>query len=132
MKYKLDHIGYLTGNIPETSKAFEILGYVAGEIVNDDTQQTRICFLHKEGEVNIELVEPYEDNKTMQKMFAKRGVSPYHTCYEVEDIDIEYGKLINQNWTALFEPVAAPAFGNRRICYFWNREIGFVELVNKL
>jgi len=132
MKYKLDHIGYLTGNIPETSKNFEILGYVAGEIVNDDTQQTRICFLHKEGEVNIELVEPYEDNKTMQKMLAKRGVSPYHTCYEVEDIDVEYGKLINQNWTALFEPVAAPAFGNRQICYFWNREIGFVELVNRL
>ena len=67
----------------------------------------------------------------MQKMLTKRGVTPYHMCYEVEDIDKEYGELIANNWTALFMPVKAPAFDNRRICYFWNSEIGFIELVNK-
>lgn len=130
MKYKIDHIGYLTGDISQTSKAFEILGYSSDNIVNDDIQQTKICFLHKEGEVNIELVEPYEENKTMQKMLTKRGVTPYHICYEVNDIDAEYNELITKNWTALFKPVEAPAFGNRKICYFWNSEIGFIELVN--
>lgn len=131
MKYKLDHIGYLTGNIIETSKAFQILGYTVGDIINDDTQQTKICFLFKEGESNIELVEPYERNKTMQKMVAKKGVSSYHLCYEVDDIDKEYEELISKDWTALFKPVEAPAFNNRKICYFWNSEIGFIELVNK-
>lgn len=130
MKYKIDHIGYLTGDISQTSKAFRILGYSSDNIVNDDIQQTRICFLHKEGEVDIELVEPYEENKTMQKMLTKRGVTPYHICYEVNDIDAEYNELIAKNWTALFKPVEAPAFGNRKICYFWNSEIGFIELVN--
>ena len=67
----------------------------------------------------------------MQKMLAKRGVTPYHTCYEVDDVDSEYEQLIQEDWTALFKPVAAPAFGNRKICYFWNSEIGFIELVNK-
>lgn len=131
MKYELDHLGYLTGSIPETSKVFEILGYVAGNTVNDDTQQTKICFLRKEGEPTIELVEPYEGNKTMQKMLAKGGVTPYHMCYEVEDIDAEFEELIARNWTALFKPVEAPAFDDRKICYFWNSEIGFIELVNK-
>ena len=131
MKYKLDHIGYLTGNISETSRYFEILGYVAGNTVNDDTQQTKICFLKKEGEPTIELVEPYEGNKSMQKMFAKKGVTPYHMCYEVENIDSEFEELISKNWTALFKPVDAPALNNRKICYFWNSEIGFIELVNK-
>ncbi len=131
MKYKLDHVGYLTGCIPETAKAFEALGYVAGDIINDDHQKTRICFLRKESQTNIELVEPYEENKTMQKMLAKRGVTPYHVCYEVDDIDSEYNNMIANNWTALFKPIEAPAFDNRRICYFWNSEIGFVELVNK-
>ncbi len=130
MKYKIDHIGYLTGDISQTSKAFEILGYYTDNIVNDDIQKTKICFLHKEGEVDIELVEPYEENKTMQKMLTKRGVTPYHICYEVNDIDVEYNDLIAKNWTALFKPVEAPAFDNRKICYFWNSEIGFIELVN--
>ena len=131
MENKIDHIGYLTGNIAATAKAFEKLGYQMGEIVNDDTQRTRICFLTKANEVRVELVEPYEDNRTMQKMLTKQGVSPYHTCYEVDDVDREYEQLIQEDWVALFKPVAAPAFGNRKIFYFWNAEIGFIELVNK-
>ncbi len=132
MNYKLDHIGYLTGDLASTAKSFEILGYTACDVIyNDETQQTRICFLYKEGEPNIELVEPYEDNKTMQKMLTKRGVTPYHLCYEVDDIDAEYDKMIAKDWTPLFKPVAAVAFGNRKICYFFNGEIGFIELVNK-
>jgi methylmalonyl-CoA/ethylmalonyl-CoA epimerase len=131
MKNRIDHVGYLTGDILSTAKAFEKLGYQMGEIVDDDTQRTRICSLTKPDEVRVELVEPYEDNKTMQKMLAKRGVTPYHICYEVDDVDSEYEQLIQEDWTALFKPVAAPAFGNRKICYFWNSEIGFIELVNK-
>lgn len=131
MDYRIDHIGYLTGNIKDTAKQFEVLGYETNEVINDDTQQTRICFLKKEDEVPIELVEPYENNKTMQKMLAKHGIGSYHICYEVEDVDIEYERLTAKDWTALFHPVAAPAFDNRRICYFWKREIGFIELVNK-
>ena len=131
MSYTTDHVGYLTGDIRSTAKEFERLGYVAGDIVDDDTQRTKICFLTKPGEVRIELVQPYEDNKTMQKMLTKRGVTPYHMCYEVDDVDQEYDKLIQEDWTALFKPVAAPAFDGRKICYFWSSEIGFIELVNR-
>ena len=131
MNYTTDHVGYLTGDICSTAKEFSRLGYIMGDIVNDDTQRTKICFLTKPGEVRIELVEPYDDNKTMEKMLTKRGVTTYHICYEVDDVDQEYDKLIKDNWTALFKPVAAQAFDNRRICYFCNSEIGFIELVNR-
>ena len=131
MEYIIDHIGYLTGSIADTSKDFETLGYVADNVIYDNTQRTKICFLRKAEEVTIELVEPYEDNKTMQKMLTKRGVTPYHICYEVDDVEQEYVRLIALDWTALFKPVAAPAFSNRKICYFWKSNIGFIELVNK-
>ncbi len=131
MKYKLEHIGYLTDDITATSEAFAILGYIAGDIFNDDIQQTKICFLNKDGEVKIELIEPYESNKTMQKMLVKRGVTPYHLCYEVDDVETEYHELLSKNWTPLFKPVNAIAFDYRKICYFFNQEIGFIELVNK-
>ncbi len=130
-KYRIEHIGYLTKDIVDTSKAFELLGYVAGEIVNDNTQQTKICFLRKEGETNIELVEPYEDNVTMQKMLSKRGSSPYHVCYEVDDIDVCYEEMLDNGFMPLFMPVEAPAFNNRKICYFSKRVIGLIELVSK-
>ena len=41
---KMEHIGYVTKHIEKTAVSFSILGYVAEDIVNDDTQKTRICF----------------------------------------------------------------------------------------
>lgn len=130
MKCELEHIGYVTDDIAQTAASFRMMGYEADDIINDDTQRARICFLRKSGEVNIELVEPYEDNKTMQKM-VKRGVTPYHTCYIVDDIKEAYEEMLDNDFTPLFKPVEAPAFGNRLICYFWKSEVGFIELVNR-
>lgn len=126
----LEHIGYITDNLVKTAEACLLLGYKADVVVNDDTQRTRICFLTKSGATKIELVEPYEDNKTMQKML-KRGVTPYHTCYEVDDVNAAYEEMLDNDFTPLFKPVAAPAFNNRLICYFWKSDIGFIELVNR-
>jgi methylmalonyl-CoA/ethylmalonyl-CoA epimerase len=130
MNCTLDHVGYITDDIVQTVASFQLLGYKADAIINDDTQRTRICFLRKSGETNIELVEPYEDNKTMQKML-KRGVTPYHTCYVVDDIMASYEEMLDNDFTPLFKPVAAPAFDNRLICYFFKSDIGFIELVNR-
>ena len=129
MNNTLDHIGYITDNIVQTSASFSLFGHKAGDIINDDTQRTRICFLSKQNETTIELVEPYDDNKTMQKML-KRGVSPYHVCYVVDDVLAAYDEMLDNDFTPLFKPVAAPAFNNRLICYFWKSDVGFIELVN--
>ena len=130
MDFKIEHIGYITKSIEKTAESFKVLGYTVGDIVNDDTQKTRICFLRKEGELAIELVEPYPENATMQKML-KKGTTPYHTCYIVPDVQAAYDQLKDLDFAPLFTPVAAPAFGNRLICYFWKNDIGFVEVVEK-
>ena len=130
MDFTIEHIGYITKSIEKTAETFQVLGYVAEAIVNDDTQKTRICFLRKEGEVSIELVEPYPENVTMLKML-KKGTTPYHTCYTVTDVQTVYDQLKDLGFTPLFSPVAAPAFGNRLICYFWKNYIGFIEVVEQ-
>ena len=130
MDYAVEHIGYITKNIEKTANTFKVFGYVAEDIVNDDTQKTRICFLRKKGDVSIELVEPYPENETMLKML-KKGATPYHTCYTVDDIQAAYSQLKDLGFAPLFSPVEAPAFDNRLICYFWKSEIGFIELVEK-
>ncbi len=130
MDFKIEHIGYITKSIEKTAVTFKVFGYTAEDIVNDDTQKTRICFLKKEGEVAIELVEPYLDNTTMQKML-KKGTMPYHTCYTVPDVQEVYEQLKDLGFAPLFTPVVAPAFGNRLICYFWKNDIGLIEVVEQ-
>ena len=114
MECQLEHIGYITDDILKTASSFRLLGYEAWD-----------------GETTIELVEPYEDNKSMQKML-KRGVTPYHTCYTVQDIMTAYEEMLDNDFTPLFKPVAAPAFGGRKICYFFKQEVGLVELVSRI
>ncbi len=131
MELKIDHVGYLTDNIDATIGVMGMLGYVHTPVVNDDTQRCRICFMEKVGEVRIELVEPYEDNRTMQKMLKKQGCGPYHTCHTVDDIEQAYEELLTRDFLPLFKPVPAPAFNNKRICYFFKQEIGYIEIVEK-
>ena len=94
-------------------------------------RNVRIVYFLEGDNTDIELVKPYEQNLSMQKMIKKRGVYPYHLCYEVDDVE-----AINNDLTAkegclpLFEPVPAVALGNRLITYFVNADIGFVEFVN--
>ena len=130
MDFRIEHIGYVTKNIEKTAETFKILGYSSETVVNDDTQKTKICFLRKEGEVSIELVEPYPENTTMLNML-KKGATPYHTCYTVSDVQKTYEQLKELGFTPLFSPVPAPAFGNRLICYFWKKDIGLVEIVEQ-
>lgn len=129
---KLHHTGYITGNIDETAKAFEVLGYCKQPIYDDIIQKCFICFLKRsDDEPMVELVQPYNDNVQMQKMLKKKGVSPYHLCYEVDNVQALFDDLsLKEDWVAMFEPVQAVALGNRRITYFMNYELGFIEFVN--
>lgn len=132
MEYKIDHIGYLTENITESRVVMESLGYKwEGEVFDDDIQHCKICFLQKSGEARIELVEPYEDNKTMQKMLKKQGNGPYHTCYMVDDIDKVFAVMKADGWYAMFDPVDAVAFNNKKISYLFKDEVGYIEIVEK-
>lgn len=87
-----------------------------------------MCFIEKTGETPIELVEPYEENYTMQRMLSKHGNGPYHLCYGVDDIDASYEEMMAADWLPLFKPVEAPALGNRKICYFFKQEVGYMKL----
>ena len=132
MMYRIDHVGYLTGDISASSKLFEKLGYQQlGEIYNEETQRTRICYLQKDNEVKIELVEPFEDNAPMLRMLKIRGVSPYHICYEVDDIYKAVEEFNKEGWVSLFAPVVSPAAENRLISYLYKKGIGYIEFVNK-
>jgi len=126
------HIGYVTDSIQRTRKIYTAAGYDTSPILQDQIQRVSICFLTKEGFPKIELIEPISEESSVNKILKKNGVSPYHVCYEVDDIYAAFNELVDiQGYTPLFLPVEAIALGNRLICYLYRKETGFIELVNK-
>ncbi len=127
---RLNHIGYITDQMEDTKEGFVRLGYTPDSVVEFEAHKCKICFLYKEGDITVELVEPHENNKSLRKLI-KNGGTPYHVCYEVEDIHQSINDLTKDGgYLPLSEPIAAPAFNGRLICYLWSRETGYIELVS--
>jgi methylmalonyl-CoA/ethylmalonyl-CoA epimerase len=129
--FTFHHIGYVTGSIARTSAPYVKAGYNATEVVTDPVQRVKICFLTKGEEPCIELVEPLDEDSSLSKTLKKNGVSPYHICYETDDIDDSFDRLLEMGYTPLFRPVEAAAFDDRQVCYFYRQDIGYIEVVNK-
>lgn len=130
--FKFHHIGYVTNSIADTSAFYLEAGYLKTASVTDEIQRVSICFLTKEGFPRIELIEPSDENSSVNKVLKKTGVAPYHVCYEVEDISIAFNELVDvQEFIPLFRPVEAIALDNRLICYLYRKDVGFIEIVNK-
>ena len=127
---KTDHIGYLTADIEQQMAYLGTMGYVPSPIYHDERQKAFVCFMEMSPCTRIELVQPYKENTTLKKML-KGEMTLYHVCYVVEDIEATFHSLVELDFIPLFSPVGAIAFGGRRICYFWSRNMGYVEIVEK-
>ncbi|MDD3944498.1 MAG: VOC family protein [Bacteroidales bacterium] len=84
---RFHHIGYAVHNIMETAEFYIQGGYKLTEIYHDSIQNTRVAFVKRDKFPLIELVEPIDEKSPVVNTLNKSGVSTYHVCYEVEDID---------------------------------------------
>jgi len=124
------HIGYAVQDIEITAKMYIEAGWVLSEVYIETIQNSKIAFLSRDKFPLIELVAPIDDTSPIVQTINKSGVTPYHICYEVDDIE----EAVEDFWEAghfipLFEPVASNAMEDRKICYLYNKDIGLIELV---
>lgn len=125
------HIGIITHSIRETSFNYLQSGFSCSQKVYDPIQKVYICFLEKSGHPRIELIEPDSELSSVTNILEKNGVSPYHFCYEVDDLNETINKLIEMNYVLLSDPVKANALKNRLICFLYKKEQGLIELVQQ-
>ena len=131
MKLKVHHIGYAVPTIDGAQAEFETLGWVAcGGVTDDVERKVRIQFLRL-GEEVIELVAPLTDDSPIRKTLQKGNGAPYHICYEVESLDDAERELKAMRFIVFKKPSSAPAIGMRRVEWFYSRNNGIIELVEK-
>jgi methylmalonyl-CoA/ethylmalonyl-CoA epimerase len=57
-------------------------------------------------------------------------VTPYHLCYEVDDLDDAIARLRStRRFLLVSGPVAACAMENRRVAFMFQKDTGLIELV---
>lgn len=128
--FRFHHIGIITNSIDCTLNYYINAGYeIKSKKKFDPIQEVWICFLKKTGEPLIEIIEPSSNSTKFAEQLKKNGVSPYHICYEVSDINGSIKKLKAQKYIQLSQPLKAVAIENKLICFLYNKDIGLIELV---
>jgi methylmalonyl-CoA/ethylmalonyl-CoA epimerase len=123
------HIGLATSDIEKSKLAYKVLGYTGEDIIYDPNQRVNLCFLYKKDAPVLELVSPTEESSPVNNILQKNGTMPYHTCYEVVDLEQTISELKLLRYLVVVKPVEAIAFNNRRVCFLFQKHAGLIELL---
>lgn len=126
---KIHHIGYLVSDILKAIEKFEKNGGILTDgIIYDDKRLIDIAFMQM-GSYLIELVCPREGSGAIGKALRKLKNTPYHLCFESENIDRDIQKYVDDGCMIVEEPANAIAIDNQRVAFLFSAQIGLFELV---
>lgn len=127
---KIDHIGYAVKRIDRALRAFEKLGFVFEPVIDDTNRNVKLAFGEKDG-YRIELVCPldYKQASPVDPYLSNVVGTPYHICYQSDDLDKDVKQLERQGYKVVIEQRPAVAFGNRRVVFMMNIGFGLMEIV---
>lgn len=129
MELQFHHMGIACHSISKTVQFYLAMGYEASCVIDDPIQHVKVCFLEKVGAPRLELLEPLDEHSPVARTLAMAGVTPYHLCYEVQDIDEAIAMMRTDRFLLVNGPVPAAAMNNRKVAFLFKKVVGLVELV---
>ena len=124
----IDHIGYAVEDMTKARRAFQELGYVLDETVDDPDRQVVICFGEKDG-YRVELIAPLGPESPVTQVLGKSGPTPYHICYRTDTFEADLERLQGRRYKLVLPPQEAIALGGRRVAFLMHLSVGLIELV---
>lgn len=106
------------------------LGYIVeSDMIEDPVQTAVVQFLRQPGTFSwLELVTPNGPKSKLWRA-SSAGGALHHLCYETDDIEVSVAAMREKAMMTLCDPVAATAFGGRRIAWLMDSSRLLVELV---
>ena len=123
------HIGVAVKSIDATASVYEQGGYHRSSSIFDPIQNVNICWLTKKGAPTVELLAPADEESPVNRTLEKNGVTPYHCCYVVDNLEETIQALKMQRYVIVSKPAKAVAFCGSRVCFLFNKNMGLIELV---
>ena len=125
------HIGYAVSNLNESLEIFLGLGYeIVKNAVKDEKRNVEISFVRND-HLLVELISPLDSRSPISNYLNKIGNTPYHICYEVDDIDEKLSDLRKSKFRIVEKPSKAIAINNRRVAFMYHPKYGLLELLEK-
>jgi methylmalonyl-CoA/ethylmalonyl-CoA epimerase len=127
--FRFHHVGVVTGDLSQSISLYAALGYRASKTHPDPIQKSEIVLLEREDGPIVELIHPIGADSPANGWLKRIQCGPYHTCYEVPDLENAVKRLRGEGLVAVTEAAPAVAFGMRLVCFLWSRKAGLIELL---
>ena len=122
---RFHHTGIACRDIAEALAFVESVHAVVerSDIVHDAGQDADVCLVTLADGSALEFVSgPVVAN------LVSKGISTYHLCYEVADLDAAIADLTSQRCRVVSGPTAAPLFDGRQVAFLFS-PLGLIELL---
>jgi methylmalonyl-CoA/ethylmalonyl-CoA epimerase len=125
MELLLHHLGYACKDIDSSVEYLKKYHSVieVGDVIYDELQKAKLCFLEIANAPNIELVSGVPVANIVDS-----GLTFYHACYEVDNIDSAILEFKKDDAVLISKPLPAKLFANRKVA-FLQTNLGLIELL---
>ena len=128
--FRFHHIGIACQNI-ERTVSIVAGGYSRTETVVDPLQNVYVCLLKKDLQPFIELIAPVDEISPICRILQKTGgVSPYHICYIVPNVENALADLRGNRYMPISKPKMSNVFG-RPVCFLYHKDMGLIEIIQE-
>jgi methylmalonyl-CoA/ethylmalonyl-CoA epimerase len=129
---KFHHVGVGTKNFEEAIQRYRALGHELLLRVDDPNINVRVAFVQAASSPLIEILAPLGPGGPLDSLIARKSIpGPYHTCYAVESMAAGSERLRETGLMPISAPMPAAAFAGSLVAFFYDRDIGLVELVER-
>jgi methylmalonyl-CoA/ethylmalonyl-CoA epimerase len=131
---RFHHVGYVTASIAASVDEYtKATGFVwDGRVIHDPLQMVSVAFLSSgdDHSPTVELVEPAGRRSPVNRFLAMGG-GLHHICIEVTDLDAHIEVSKAAGCTLVRVPLAAAAFGGRKIAWITTPTGQLIELLQR-
>lgn len=125
MLKKIEHIGIAVKDLEQSNELYaKLLGvkHYKTEFVNSESVKTSFF---KIGESKIELLQATDPESPIAKFIEKRGEGVHHLAFDVDNIEVEIRRLINEGFELIHK---SPKLGadNKKIAFLHPKSSGGV------
>jgi methylmalonyl-CoA/ethylmalonyl-CoA epimerase len=129
---KMEHIGIAVRKLSVSIPLFEkLLNTPCYKTEAVESELVNTAFF-KKGESKIELIEAYAPGSVINKFIENKGEGIHHIAFEVDNIEEEVNRLINEGFTLINEKPKEGA-DNKMVCFLHPKDTNgvLIELVTE-
>ena len=123
---KIHHIGIVCKNIEKSVADYKKYFNVVEESITvyDAQQKANLCMLKTDTGLDVEFISGE------QVAHMAKGITYYHVCYLVENLEEAINDFLNNGAVIVSEPKPAILFGGKRVAFLLIRS-GLIELLEE-